>query len=242
MISKEEVKLIKSLGRKKLRTKERLFIAEGPKVVNDFLDSHYKIKRLFATKDFVPKKPTHNTQIITQKELDAISLLPNPNQVLGVFEYSEINTDISNLKDELIIALDDIRDPGNMGTLIRIADWFGIRHIICSHSCVDCYNPKVIQSTMGSLVRVSVSYNDLSIILPKVSTVFGAVLDGENIYKMKLPNTGVILIGNEANGISKDLLCFVANKISIPSFSNGAESLNAAMAGAIICSEFRRKM
>jgi TrmH family RNA methyltransferase len=149
--------------------------------------------------------------------------------------------DIPALKKELVIALEDIRDPGNMGTILRIADWFGISHLVCSETCVDIYNPKVVQSSMGSLARVHVYHENLTETLQKFNPVYGTVMQGNNIYNEKLSGKGVILIGNESRGISEGLLKHVSHKITIPNYSSGADSLNAAVACAIVCSEFRRR-
>lgn len=242
MVSKAQIKNIRLLHQKKHRDELGLFIAEGPKIVNDLLDSPYNAKEIFAVKEFQPAGRTKTT-LVSQSELEQISCLSAPNQVLGIFEIPP-GTDSSfpDLKDlkELVIALDDIRDPGNLGSILRVADWFGIKYVLCSESCVDLYNPKVVQATMGSMARVQVRYVDLAGLLKGYPHVYGAVLNGKNIYREKLPRAGVILIGNEAKGISEALLKHVSVKISIPGFSKGADSLNAAIATAVICSEFRR--
>jgi len=172
-----------------------------------------------------------------------MSALSAPNQVLGVFEILQPELKINRLKEKLVLALDDLRDPGNLGTVIRVADWFGINDILCSHNCVDVYNPKVVQSTMGSLARVAVYYCDLESVLQNLSPVYATVLNGKNVYAEKLSDKGVILIGNESHGISAELLSKVthAQAISIPNFSPKADSLNAAIATSIFCSEFRRR-
>ena len=164
-----------------------------------------------------------------------------------MFEASESKLNIDLLKQELIIALDDIRDPGNLGTIIRIADWFGIHHILCSQTCVDAFNPKVIQATMGSIARVNLYYVDIAPYLKEFDVVYAAVLNGKNIYSEKLSKNGVVLIGNESRGISEKLMKHVTHQLSIPRFSGSAtknndiDSLNAAIATAVICSEFRRR-
>ncbi len=238
MISKAQIKNVKLLHQKKYRDQQGLFIAEGPKVVGDLLNSKFKLKEGFATKDFKVQGSSFNE--INEKELEGISALTTPNQVLAVFEATNEKPDVGSLKQELVIALDDIRDPGNLGTIIRIADWFGIGHILCSESCVDVFNPKVIQATMGSIARVNVYYADLDTVLKESETVYAAVLDGKSIYSQKLTSKGVILIGNESKGVSEKLMKHVTDKISIPKFSSGADSLNAAVATAVICSEFKR--
>ena len=176
--------------------------------------------------------------------MEQISALTTPNQVIGIFEIPAIKLNPESLKEELVLALDDIRDPGNLGTIIRIADWFGIKNILCSESCVDLFNPKVVQATMGSISRVNVCFGDLDRVLVKLKAympVYGSVLEGKDIYSLELSANGVILIGNESNGVSDSLLKLVSHEISIPNFSSGADSLNAAIATAVICSEFRRR-
>lgn len=242
MISKAQIKNIRLLHQKKYRDEAGLFIAEGPKIVNDLLNSPYIAREVFALKEFRVPAGTKAT-LISAKELEQISCLSAPYEVLGIFEIPPgSGSPFPDLKDlrELAIALDDIRDPGNLGSIIRIADWFGIKYVLCSKTCVDLYNPKVVQATMGSLARVQVRYVDLPGVLNGYPHVYGAVLNGRNIYREKLPDVGVILIGNEAKGISDALLKHVAVKLSVPGFSKGADSLNAAIATAIICSEFRR--
>lgn len=245
MISKAQIKHIRLLHQKKYREQEGLFIAEGPKVVSDLLASKFRAKEVYAVQEFLNNaaisrisglKPNE----VTQKELESISALSAPNQVLAVFEIKAKEPDMKVLAQELVLVLDDIRDPGNLGTIIRIADWFGIGQIICSESCVDVFNPKVIQATMGSIARVDVCYRDLDLLLKEFHPVYGAVLGGDNIYTRKLTGKGAILIGNESNGISEKLRKHITHKISIPKFSPGADSLNAAVAAAIICSEFKR--
>ncbi len=234
-MTKTEIKKLRQLQQKKFREEERLFIAEGPKVVNELLNSEYRLKRIYSTVEFKA------AERISVKELEQISALTTPNEMLAVFEIPA-EEEFSFNQTELVLALEDIRDPGNFGTIIRIADWFGIKKIICSETCVDIYNPKVIQSTMGSIARVKVFYMNLEEIISKYrANVFAAVMSGKNIYEEKLSSGGIILIGNESKGISENILKNVSNKISIPRFGK-AESLNAAIATAIICSEFKREM
>lgn len=240
MISKTQIKNIKQLHQKKYRDEAGFFIAEGPRVVNDLLNSKFKVKEVFAVKEFKVQGSKFNVNEVSENELESISALSTPNQVLAVFQIVETKPNIEELKQELVLALDDIRDPGNLGTIIRIADWFGINHILCSESCVDVFNPKVIQATMGSIGRVNVYYVDLNTVLKEFNTVYAALLDGKSIYSQKLSSKGVILIGNESKGISEKLMKRVTEKLTIPKFSEGADSLNAAIAAAVICSEFRR--
>lgn len=239
-LSKNQLKLITSLSQKKYRQKHNLFVAEGVKVVNELLSSSLKLHQLFATSDFLVDNFVDELQVISESELRKISSLKSPNKVLGIFEIPE-HKNIN--KEGLILALDDINDPGNLGTIIRLCDWFGIDHLICSNNTVDCYNPKVVQASMGSLTRVSIVYLDLYDYLSSSELpVFIADMDGENIYKTELPANGILVMGNEANGISESIRKFVANKISIPRFGKlqAIESLNVATATAILLSEFRR--
>lgn len=253
MISKSQIQFIKSLSISKFRKTHGMFIAEGPKVVNELANSSFKIEGIYALGDWINinrfrfSKDTTLTEV-TEKELGRISTLKTPNQVVAIVHITENNQQKSKSINELVLMLDDIRDPGNMGTIIRTADWFGIKQIICSNSCVDMYNPKVVQATMGSLFRVNVFYADLKEyleLLPKDQSVYGTLLEGENIYQSKLNTKGIITIGNESHGISKALIPFITHKITIPNYSvkpwDTAESLNASTATAIVCAEFRRQ-
>ncbi|MEK6616878.1 MAG: RNA methyltransferase [Bacteroidota bacterium] len=252
MISKAQIKQVRLLHQKKYRDEKNLFIAEGQKVVNELLNSKYKVKEIFATKQFQVSGFRFHVEEVSENELAQISALTTPHQVLAVVESLKGEKtkspfrDVELLADELVIALDDISDPGNFGTIIRIADWFGINHLLCSEACVDVYNPKVVQAAMGSIARVDVHYGNLASLMEDVRgqmadvKIYGAVLNGKNIYSEKLSDNGIILIGNESRGISENLLQYVSNKLSIPNFSTGADSLNAAVATAVICSEFRR--
>ena len=255
MLSKNQLKFVNSLKQKKFREEHNLFIAEGTKIVLELLQSKIIVKQLFATADFFNKvKIDKNIESIEVKlnELERISTQTSPNEVLAVCEIPEYKLNHGELNDKLTLVLDNIKDPGNLGTIIRIADWFGIESIICSNETVDAFNPKVIQATMGSVSRIKLIYTDLVEFLKFQHTKsqirsFGALLSGENIYTKQLPSSGFIIIGNESKGISEQLIPYITDKISIPSFSHfksvegEAESLNAAIATSIICSEFRRR-
>ena len=238
-LSKNQLKLITSLLQKKYRIKNNLFIAEGIKVVREFLNSTYHLEHLFCV-DSSSYKNIERITLITPAELKKISSLSTPNNVVALFEIPEQE----NIKREgLILALDEINDPGNLGTIIRLCDWFGVDQLICSNNSVDCYNAKVVQASMGSLTRVSIVYTDLHYYLqhhdlPK----YGAMMDGENIYKSNLPKNAILLMGNEANGIRNDLLTLLDKTVTIPRFGKlqQAESLNVASATAILLSEFNR--
>ena len=277
MLSKAQIKFIQSLRIKKFREEHNSFLAEGEKLAEELLSSTVIIKDIYATEHWLNgnhKKIKKETGLhsVSEGELKRISSLSTPNEVLIVAETPMQKLWLKHLPEELSLVLDDIRDPGNLGTIIRVADWFGIKNIICSNETADAFNPKVVQATMGSVIRVNVFYSDLVSFFRepdlKGIPVYGALLEGENIYQSKLSATGLILIGNESRGISKELLPFISKKIYIPPFGpstssgqdlsptlspstndqgkagegkrSGAESLNAAVAAAVICSEFRR--
>jgi len=236
VISKNQIKNITRLQQKKYRQQEGLFIAEGVKVINEFLNSTFKLVDLFTTKTF----NVENETLITEAELKKISALKTPNTALAVFKIPKLSLIESK---GLIVALDALRDPGNLGTIIRLCDWFGVKQLLCSKETVDCFNPKVVQATMGSLTRVNVFYIDLNHYLEETKqTVFGAFMDGENVYASNLPTEGILVLGNEANGINQSIEKHVNKRISIPRFGDlqATESLNVATAGAILLSEFRR--
>jgi RNA methyltransferase, TrmH family len=240
MVSKNQIKLITSLAQKKYRKQHGLFFAEGIKVINELLISNFELEHLFQTKPIFGTIKEEKKTIISDLDLKKISALSSPNDCLAVFKIP-IEKPINN--KGLILALDDIRDPGNIGTIIRLCDWYGIPELLCSEGTVDIYNPKVVQATMGSIARVNVSYINLEKYLSQAKTsIFGTFMEGENIYKTQLPNQGIIVLGNEANGISEAIENLVTNKISIPRFGKlqVTESLNVAMATAIVLSEFKR--
>ncbi len=247
MISKNKIKYIRSLELKKNRNKEGKFVAEGHKVVDDLLVLQ-PVDLIVATGEWLKGKhfPAQTEVIeVTEEELKKVSFLQHPQQVLAVFKQAT-SGDYSINTNELNLALDGVQDPGNLGTIIRIADWFGITHIYCSQDTADVYNPKVVQATMGSIARVKVEYGDLLGLvesLPDDVPVYGTLLDGDNIYQQTLENRGLIVMGNEGKGISPALAKKVNHKLLIPNFPEGratADSLNVAIATAITCSEFRR--
>lgn len=238
MLSKSQIKLITRLKQKKYRLQDGFFVAEGIKVINELLDSHLKLHHLFTISSF--NIDANLETLITEAELKKISFLKTPNKALAVFEIPRETTIDTNA---LIVALDDVRDPGNLGTIIRLCDWFGVKDLVCGTASVDCYNPKVIQATMGSITRVNVSYVDLESFLRDAKVEkFGAFMDGENVYKTELPSQGVLVLGNEANGISEAIEKKVTQRVSIPRFGalQATESLNVATAAAILLSEFKR--
>jgi len=240
MVSKNQIKLITSLQQKKYRKEHKLFFAEGKKVINELIDAAFQLEYLFTTEASFLGINSSKVNFVSEAELKKISALTTPNDCLAVFkipEQKQIN------ESGLIVALDDIRDPGNLGTIIRLCDWFGIKELVCSEETVDVFNPKVIQATMGSITRVNINYLNLENFISVTNLpVFGTFMDGENIYKLSLPKEGIIIMGNEANGISAALEKAVKNRISIPRFGDlqQTESLNVATATAIILSEFKR--
>ena len=237
-LSNNHQKLITSLSQKKYRQKHQLFIAEGVKVVEEFLKSSYELEILFSTDPYFSFLDCFVQ--VTNQELKKISSLKTPNKVLALFKIpSEKKVNSSGL----IVALDTINDPGNLGTIIRLCDWFGVKQLVCSKETVDCYNTKVVQASMGSLTRVSTSYLNLPEYLKTVSIpIYIADMNGVNIHKTNLPTSAVLVMGNEANGISDTLKSLISNKISIPRYGDSVqvESLNVATATAILLNEFRR--
>ncbi len=240
MVSKNQIKLITSLQQKKYRKQHELFFAEGIKVIQELLNSNFELYHLFSVEAIFDGLPQNKVTLISEAELKKISALTTPNTCLALFRIPEEKPIVES---GLILALDDIRDPGNLGTILRLSDWFGISHVVCSNETVDIYNPKVVQATMGSITRVNVVYTDLEAFLDKAELpVFGTFMDGANIYDQKLPENGIIVMGNEANGISASIEKRTTERISIPRFGNLqlTESLNVATATAIILSEFKR--
>lgn len=240
MVSKNQIKLITSLQQKKFRKEHKLFFAEGKKVIQELIHSNFSLEYLFSTVAVFPGIDSKKILTISETELKKISALTTPNDCLAVFKQPESK---SINPSGLIVALDDIRDPGNLGTIIRLCDWFGITELVCSEETADIYNPKVVQATMGSIARVNVNYVNLEKFINETQLpVFGTFMDGENIYKSKLPKEGIIIMGNEANGISPEIEKVVKNRLTIPRFGDlqQTESLNVATATAIILSEFKR--
>ncbi|RTY92460.1 RNA methyltransferase [Flavobacterium sp. GT3R68] len=240
MVSKNQIKLITSLQQKKYRLAHQLFIAEGAKVIQELLLSKFELEHLYLTEPLFNRVLASQKTIVSESDLKKISALATPNNCLAVFKMQDAKPVIEK---GLIVALDDIRDPGNLGTIMRLCDWFGIEQLLCSEHTVDIYNPKVVQATMGSITRVNVNYIDLDAFLENTALpVFGTFMNGKNIYTEKLPKEGIIVMGNEANGISKNNEITIKNRLTIPRFGNlqVTESLNVATATAIVLSEFRR--
>ena len=250
MISKNQIKNINALHQKKFRKELGLFITEGPKVVDEFLHSDLKITEIYGLENWVTKnllllkKINCPYFIVTEAELARISSLQTPNEVLAIFKQPVFSEKEINTEASLFLYLDGVSDPGNMGTIIRMADWFGIKQIFCSDACADIFNPKVVQSTMGSLARVKLltkSLNEMYSLL-NINNIYGAVLGGENLYTTKLPEKCILVIGSESHGISADNIKLLSKPITIPQAKGGkTESLNAAVATSIILSEFFRQ-
>jgi TrmH family RNA methyltransferase len=251
MLSKNKIKQVQSLQMKKFRDAHQQYIAEGQKLVDDLMTARCEITTLIATAEWIRNNHIDkNIEVIdaTEEEIKKVSLLKTPPQVLALVKIPEPQGDLSPRKDELTLVLDTIQDPGNMGTIIRLADWFGIKEIVCSTTTVDCYNPKVVQATMGAVARISVSYTPLETYLQKAIKlnipVYGTFLEGNNIYTEKLSANGIIVMGNEGKGISAEVEPLITSKLLIPDFAKTGgkpESLNVSVAAAIVCSEFRRR-
>jgi RNA methyltransferase, TrmH family len=240
MVSKNQIKLITSLQQKKQRFAHQLFFAEGIKVIQELLKSNFELVHLYTSQNDFEEVSKDQKTIILESDLKKISALATPNTCLAIFKIPA-EKKINELG--LILALDSIRDPGNLGTILRLCDWFGITQLLCSKETVDIYNTKVVQATMGSIARVNVNYVDLESFIGKTKlAVFGTFMNGINIYKTDLPQEGIIIMGNEANGISPELEKLIKNRLTIPRFGSlqKTESLNVATATAIVLSEFRR--
>ena len=250
MISKSKLKFIRSLDQKKIRKESGLFIAEGSKTVGDLLSSDIRCEYIVATGEWLAShKLPKGIEVIetTGDDLQRASFLRAPQGVLGIFEQRKeiITPEIATQK--LCLALDDIQDPGNLGTIVRIADWFGIEHIFCSQGTADIYNPKAVQATMGAIGRIHLHYTSLPQFLESIkgkAPIYGTFLDGENIYGKELSSNGIIVMGNEGNGIGTECAQHINNRLFIPSYPTDrptSESLNVSMATAITCAEFRRR-
>ncbi|MBN2596613.1 RNA methyltransferase [Labilibaculum sp.] len=254
MLSKNQIKLITSLQQKKYRDQHQLFVAEGNKLVSDLIEAKTEVEFLIYTKEWkecnsVSNKAKINNRIETDVvQIKKISSLKTPSSVIAVFKIPSRAINETIIQNSLSLVLDDVQDPGNLGTIIRVADWFGIKHLFCSPNTVDLYNPKVIQATMGAISSVTVIYTPLEELILKYKTpdfpIYGTFLEGEIIYNCQLQKKGFIIMGNEGKGVSETIQKLVSNKLYIPDFPSGqavSESLNVSVATSIICSEFRRQ-
>ena len=251
MLNKNKQKLISSLARKKHRDQEQLFVAEGHKLVSDLLATSLKCKILIATDEWLNSynNLSKHSEIISASltEIKKVSSLKSTPPVMAVFEQPATNFEYSQLSTKLSLFLDDIQDPGNLGTIVRMADWFGIEDVFCTTGCADIYNSKTVQSTMGAIARVKVHYVEAENFFDSIDNVeiYGTFLEGDNLYQTNLKATGIIVMGNEGNGISKQVEKHVTTKLNIPNYppeSATSESLNVAVATAITCAEFRRQL
>ena len=253
MVSKNTIKLIKSLALKKNRLKQNLFLVEGDKNVSEVLGSNFCVENLLATRKFLNINKTLIKKVklvteVTQEEIDNASLLKNPQNSIAICTLPESKEVPKNFNTDFCVFLDDIQDPGNLGTIIRICDWFGMNQLFCSQKTADLFNPKVIQASMGSFCRIEVFYTPFEIVAKLAKkedlSILGAFLEGENLFKQKLPKKALLVVGNEGNGISKEVENKIDQRIKIPEFNQNAtsaESLNVSVATAIICAEFKRQ-
>jgi TrmH family RNA methyltransferase len=238
VISKNQIKFIKSLSLKKNRVKAQLFVAEGEKIVNELLNSKFEIEHIYATKQFsgINSSEKSALTVVSNEELSRISNLTSPNNVLAIVKISQKESEKSG---GIKLVLDDVNDPGNLGTIIRMCDWFGVTQLICSNSTVDCYNPKVVQSAMGSLFRIDIKYLDLATYLDNIDTpIYGAYMNGVDVKGQEFPKQAHLIMGNEANGISESISKYITNKVSIKNIGGNTESLNVAVATSILLHEF----
>ncbi|HJA98995.1 MAG TPA: RNA methyltransferase [Candidatus Alistipes avicola] len=245
-MTKAEIQLIRSLADKRNRTETGLFVAEGHKLIGELLSSTFTVRKIFSLEGVFEGE---KVEILSPKEMERISHLKSPSDSLALVEIPQEHFRPESLTSQLTLALDEVQNPGNLGTIIRLADWFGITQIVCSPTTADCFNPKVVQATMGAILRVKVHYTDLAPLLAQARThdvpVYGTFLEGENLYSAELSTRGgIILMGNEGQGISEAVARQVSHKLFIPPYPagrTGSESLNVAIATAIVCAEFRRR-
>ncbi|WEK20383.1 MAG: RNA methyltransferase [Candidatus Pedobacter colombiensis] len=247
MLSKSQISFIKSLHQKKYRKENGIFIIEGIKSIEEFIQSNYQIHSIYYLAQhhaLLPNLPTNIKLFeVNNAELDKISALQTPQGILALVNIPKPPLlNLADLKNSFTLVLDGVQDPGNMGTIIRTADWFGFKQIICSNNCVEVYNPKTVQATMGSLSRVNIYYEELSMVLKNIKLpIFGAVLDGKSMYKTDWGNEGLVILGNEGQGITPEVIKLITNPVTIPR-TGGAESLNVAISAAILCADISRNL
>lgn len=244
-MTKSEIQLIRALADKRSRIESGLFVAEGEKLIGELRGSHLHVRKIF-TLDGVFAGP--EVEVVAPREMERLSLLKSANNSVALVEIPRYELRTEELAGKLTLALDDIQNPGNLGTIIRLADWLGITDIICSEGSADCFNPKVVQATMGAILRVRIHYTDLAHLLSQAAAqhlpVCGTFLEGDNIYHTALPQAGIVVMGNEGRGISQAVAATVTQKLFVPPYPadrHGSESLNVAMATGVICAEFRRQ-
>lgn len=237
MLTKAQIQSISALSDRKERNLQNAFVAEGEKLVGEIISAGWEITHLYQTEELFSE-----AELITVREMSRISQLKTPTKVLAVVRKPKRDYKVINPNKNLVLALDCIQNPGNLGTIIRLADWFAVSDIVCSRDTVDCYSPKVIQATMGAILRVRVHYVDLPVWLSQQHCeIYGTLLDGDNVYTSSLSKSGIVLMGNEGKGLSSEVQKLVSKRLLIPSFREGSESLNVSVATAIICSEFKRR-
>lgn len=244
-MTRSDIQLVRSLSDKRGRSEHGLFVAEGAKLIGELRRSNLRIRRIFATEGLFEGP---EVECVTEKEMERLSLLKTPSNSLAIVEIPRYRLDAAHVGQRLTLALDDVQNPGNLGTIIRLADWFGIGEILCSPATADCFNPKVVQATMGAILRVRVHYVELAPLLAQAAArgvpVYGTFLEGENLYDAQLGDGGIIVMGNEGRGVRPDVAQTVTRKLFIPPFPadrRASESLNVAMATGVVCAEFRRR-
>lgn len=246
MITKAEIQKVRSLADKRGREEYGLFVAEGEKIIRELCASELHVTKIYALEGVM--EDIEGVCRVSEKEMERLSMLKSANNSLATVEIPRYDFDLAATEKRLVLALDDIGNPGNVGTLIRIADWFGIEDVVCSPSTADCFNPKVIQATMGAIIRVRVHYLELAPLLRRAAAagtdIYGTFLEGDNIYETELGTSGIIVMGNEGRGISAEAGASVTRKLFIPPYPadrRGSESLNVSAAASVVCSEFRRR-
>lgn len=244
-MTRSDIQLVRSLSDKRGRSEHGLFVAKGAKLIGELRRSNLRIRRIFATEGLFEGP---EVECVTEKEMERLSLLKTPSNSLAIVEIPRYRLDAAHVGQRLTLALDDVQNPGNLGTIIRLADWFGIGEILCSPATADCFNPKVVQATMGAILRVRVHYVELAPLLAQAAArgvpVYGTFLEGENLYDAQLTDGGIIVMGNEGRGVRPDVAQTVTRKLFIPPFPadrRASESLNVAMATGVVCAEFRRR-
>lgn len=244
-MTKAEIQLVRSLADKRGRTEQGLFLAEGEKLIGELRTSHLRVRRIYALEGIFAGD---EVEVVTQREMERLSQLKTPSNSVAVVEIPRYRLRPDELRERLTLALDEVQNPGNLGTIIRLADWFGIRDILCSEGTADCFNPKVVQATMGAILRVRVHYTDLRATLAAAArdgiAVYGTFLEGENLYESRLSPAGIVVMGNEGRGVTPSVAQCISRKLFIPPWPadrRGSESLNVAMATGIVCAEFRRR-